>query len=96
MPTPTLSEQYDRIIKGLQARGAPKPCAVCGHPTFNLAPGLVYLIMQFTAQPMLQNPSLPCAALSCDNCGNTVLINLHTLGLGGLLGGPSFGLTKLK
>jgi hypothetical protein len=86
---------YDRILNALKARGAPKPCAVCGNPNFTLAPGLVYLIMQYEVQPMLQGPRLPCAALSCDNCGNTVLINLRSLGLEDLLTDTAIALSRM-
>jgi len=79
------SEFFNAVSKALAAKGAPKPCAVCGHPDFTYTRGLVYLIQQFGPAPMLHGLPHACVALVCNNCGNTVLIGLKTLGLEALL-----------
>jgi hypothetical protein len=76
-----------QIVAALQARGAPNNCPLCGIGPYTLVQGFV-LINAYDGLPIYSlsrpNSGIPCAAITCDNCGNTHLINLVQIGLGHL------------
>lgn len=81
------SEVANKIGEAIKSRGAPRTCVLCGTNQWTLADGFYY----FTTQEDFSNfvlgggRGLPCAALICNNCGNTHFINLIQLGLQDLL-----------
>ncbi len=82
-------QQRDEIIAAFREKApAFKACPVCGKKAFSLQDGMIPLTVQKEPGVMsIGGPSLPCVGLICDNCGNTVLINLMILGLRHLLEG---------
>lgn len=84
---PFTHDQKDRVISAVSAK-APTlgACPVCAHPEWTLADGFIFLAIQEPSGPVvLGGPSMPCVALVCNNCGNTVLLNVMTLGLRDML-----------
>ncbi len=75
-----------RIIRAITARVPRMPlCAVCGRQQWTLASGVVTIQLQEDPGAyVLGGPAMPCAALVCQHCGNTLLLNLVVLGLGDL------------
>jgi hypothetical protein len=78
----------EQVIAALNKRGAPRSCALCQKTdTWFVEKGFVTLILQedpINIQMFGMGKGLPCVALTCGNCGNTALINLPELGVGGL------------
>ncbi len=82
-----------RIIERLQEVVPDFPaCPICRTLSgFELGPGLVYLAVSPFGGPLIPpflgpTSAQACAVLTCKKCGNTVLINLATLGLNELTG----------
>ena len=92
--TETQRSQIVQALKERQARLSANGitgsgCPICGNRNFNLNPtGLVYLVLQPIPVQRLQigGASLPSIVLTCDNCGNTQLLNALVLGLDDVLG----------
>jgi len=69
-----------KVIAQLQLKWATHNCPMCrandwlvfGHVTFTLGDTQGVLVAG--------GPYLPCAAVVCQNCGNTILVNLMALG----------------
>ena len=79
-------ETRKEIIDALNQRLRPGKCPLCQTSAFTLADGFVPLALQedFLAF-RAGGPILPCVALVCNQCGNTWLVNLLTIGLGHLV-----------
>ena len=80
------AEVQQRIIKAITDRGGIRPCSVCGNPGFSLADG--YVTTPLASNPtaiMLGGSTLPSVALVCNRCGNTLFLNVFTLGLADLI-----------
>lgn len=78
----------EKIIQAVNSRGAPRPCPLCQkHGTWTFVDG--YIVLSVKGSYIAPNLvlDLPCVAMSCQNCGNTQLINLSVLGLGHLARG---------
>jgi hypothetical protein len=87
MITLKISEGVNpRLSEALQRRRLPNPCAVCGWQTWTLLGGYVNLQMVRIPGKLHLVEVMPCAAMVCENCGNTHLLNLIQLGLGDLVG----------
>lgn len=89
---PNAPEISARIIQAINEKAArPLSCSWCGTNKFTLTDGYVSLVIQDFGATLLQlgGQALPAVALTCQQCGNTVLLNLITLGLGDLLASPS-------
>jgi hypothetical protein len=57
-------------------------CPVCGKWKWTMPDGFVSLkLLQNWYWNIPSNSSLPCVALVCDTCGNTLLFNVASLGL---------------
>ena len=79
----TLSQEArSEILAVLNDRIKGSACQLCHTSAWTLADGLVSVGLQedFSAF-QVGGPALPCVALVCNNCGNTCLINLMTIGL---------------
>lgn len=91
MATP---EDSARILQAIQER-VPNvaPCAVCGTRNFTLGEGFVRLDLSelHSSAIRIGGPALPSVALVCQNCGNTILLNLIVLGLTDLAVAPPRG-----
>ena len=73
----------ERIIQRLQEKGAPRPCDNCGTQSWSLVDGFIFLSVQDELPGLvLGGRGAPSAAVTCNNCGNTRLINLVKLGFG--------------
>ena len=90
---PFSPDVYNRIVEALRSRNLLTPgsatslCALCGDNRWALADGLFNFQSAYpnTAfEP--QGPYYPFLALICQNCGNTLFINVINLGLGEIAG----------
>jgi hypothetical protein len=83
------AEQRQQIADNV-ARKAPTigACFLCGTRDWQLGDGIVNLRLSDQAGGELVSGGrvLPSIPLLCTNCGNTVLLNVFTTGLGDLLG----------
>lgn len=86
---PLTPQQQSQIITAFNQRigGYTRPCAVCGATQYTLADGFLWFQLK-SSLPALQlgGPGIPCVAIVCNNCGNTLFLNLITLGLQHLAG----------
>jgi transcription elongation factor Elf1 len=81
-------EKQDKIIQALDGRlKGSLTCPLCGAQKWTIADGFVLVALEDDGSVAfhLGGPRLPSAAIICDNCGNTHLINLIKLNLGNLL-----------
>jgi ribosomal protein S27AE len=79
----------DEILAALNERldNKTRPCPICGQLAWGLEKG-GFVTVVLTDKPLklaLGGKGLPLVVLGCQNCGNSVLINLYTLGLGDLI-----------
>jgi ribosomal protein S27AE len=60
-----------------------RPCPICGQLAWALHEGgfVTLVLAEKPLELALRGQGLPLVVLGCQNCGNTVLINLYTLGL---------------
>jgi hypothetical protein len=74
-----------------RTKNHPILCPVCGQVgSYVLGDGFTFLVVQYTNQQVkLAGDGMPCLALTCRVCGNTLLINLLILGLPHLVNRPS-------
>jgi hypothetical protein len=84
-------QQSQRIIDAIERKFDPMPrCSACSQSEWTLANGAVALLLSESPQLYhVGGPTLPCAALVCNFCGNTLLLNLLRLGVGDLLDAPA-------
>jgi hypothetical protein len=82
--TPELRKAILDKLSGMNI--FPLACPVCQHDKWTMPDG-------FATVPLLKNvwtndrtSGLPCAALICDTCGNTILFNLPALGFSERIG----------
>lgn len=64
-------------------------CPLCHHWKWTMPDGYIALPLLSSLWASHRVSQLPSAALICDTCGNTILINLMVLGLGHLVGPSS-------
>ena len=77
-----MSNLRDKIIAKLNERGAMQPCARCGKQKFALLDDITRVDQQKDMSVInLGGPSIPCATVVCENCGNVSLHGLGALGL---------------
>lgn len=85
---PFTVEQQDRIKAALQAR-APvlNRCSLCGQNAgYNLPDGFAFLVLQDNVATVnLTGNGVPVVPITCNNCGNTLLLNLVVLGLADMI-----------
>ena len=76
-------EETKRVLAVIQQR-VPEVarCPVCGQHDWTLADGLVRLTLQEErGVVVVGGRNMPCVALICKRCGNTLLLNVIVLGL---------------
>jgi hypothetical protein len=74
-------EIVTRIIEHLPDKRMPN-CPICGQNKWQFVPGFISLSLTANlGQVALGGPNLPCVAIVCGVCGNTVLMNTIVLGL---------------
>lgn len=78
--------EIDRVVAVLKTKGIPRACEACGQNHWTLLSELVQLSATRTPHN-LPHPSLPCVALTCDNCGNVRLHAITIIGMKDLMGG---------
>lgn len=84
---PFTEDEKQKILATIKAQ-VPKigNCPVCGNSNWTLADGYIQLPVQDKlGSVVLGGPVLPCVAIVCTNCGNTVLLNVFALGLKDML-----------
>jgi ribosomal protein L37E len=74
----------DEIAKKLNEKKAVLPCQRCGQSNFSLLDGFanIPLNKEVSGNVVIGGPSVPCAVIACNNCGN---ISYHALGALGML-----------
>lgn len=76
------SDDQKRISEALEARVSNWDCSLCGESDWTLADGIVAIVLQDTPGTVaLGGRTLANFALTCSNCGNTLLLNGIVLGL---------------
>lgn len=81
-------EEKTQIIAKIQekTKGQIGICPICKNPNWTLNDGFIPLSLQENIRGLvLGGPILPCVSITCTNCGNTMLLNLITLGLRSLV-----------
>lgn len=83
-------EDTDRILARIRERAPTvRSCPLCGTMNgYTLVPTLVKLMLSepHTPQIVVGNQAMPFAVLICNQCGNTLFVNLFTIGLGDISG----------
>lgn len=75
-------DDRSHILAALRSRIQTAECNLCRTTSWTLADGFVSVgIQNDLSSFQIGGPSLPCVALICNNCGNTCLINVMSLGL---------------
>jgi hypothetical protein len=89
---PFSPDVFQRIITAVAAKNVRTPgivpdCSFCGHPRWTVGDGFVTFYLTYGYSPFQPGGNtLPSLALICQNCGNTVFLNILMLGLGDLIG----------
>jgi predicted nucleic-acid-binding Zn-ribbon protein len=82
-------EQKDKILDRIKERTQTiRKCVVCGNNTWELSDGF-FSMQENLSKLNLGGRGQPCVAVTCNNCGNTNLLNLMVLGLGDLIESPN-------
>jgi len=80
-------EQLKVLEKHINEKWATKKCSLCLQNSWRVS-GFTGIMMRENHRTLnLGGPMIPCAAITCWNCGNTVLINLLVAGVYGDGGG---------
>jgi hypothetical protein len=78
-----MSTLREKIIAKLNERGASLPCSRCGRQKFALLDDLARIDQQKDMSVVrFGGPSVPCAIVVCENCGN---VSFHAMGALGLM-----------
>jgi hypothetical protein len=72
---PTGEEAMDQtrlnaLAAAIQAKGADKPCARCGHTTFSIVDETMLSIQPLSGNFVVGGSSVPALMVACNNCGN--------------------------
>ena len=69
-------EQVKKIIEHLNSKWGNKPCPMCSESKWTVS-DTVYEMREFHGGNMVigNGPIIPIIPVSCNNCGNTVLVN---------------------
>ena len=65
--------QKKAIREHIELRWKSPACTLCGHDDWSIKVVTHLQIMEFGASST--NPSLPCVAITCRYCANTILLN---------------------
>lgn len=65
-----------KAIKHLQEKWGSKPCPMCGHNNWSVSDNL-FELREFQGGNIVlgAGPIIPVFPVTCNNCGNTVLVN---------------------
>ncbi|WAC02147.1 hypothetical protein N7U66_20620 [Lacinutrix neustonica] len=77
-------EIKNEIAEKLNEKKAILPCGRCGQSKFSVLDGFVNLPLseEINGNMVIGGPSIPCAVIACNNCGN---LSYHALGAIGML-----------
>ena len=77
-------EIKNEIAEKLNEKKAILPCQRCGQSNFSVLDGFVNLPLseEISGNVIIGGPSIPCAVIACNNCGN---LSYHALGALGML-----------
>jgi hypothetical protein len=71
----------NKVIEHLRVRWSGRPCQMCGVGNWNVQ-NSIYQLLQFNqGAVVIGGPVIPVIPVTCNNCGNTVLVNAITAGL---------------
>lgn len=75
-------EDRQRITDAIDGRVKGWQCRLCDQNDWTLAEGIIALgVQDKPGTVVVGGRVLPCIALTCSNCGNTLLLNMVMLGL---------------
>lgn len=71
-----------KVIGYLKERWAGRPCPMCGHAGWSVQDS-VFELREFHGGSMVigSGPLIPVVPVTCNNCGNTVLVNAIVAGV---------------
>lgn len=74
----------NEIAEKLNQKEATLPCQRCGKSSFSVLDGFINLPLnqEINGGITLGGPTIPCAAIACNNCGH---LSYHALGAIGML-----------
>ena len=89
---PFTADERKEISEMLREKGVPEKCPLCGQGEFRLPDSIAFIHVFEPGKAMetlggqvefgwLPAGSMPCLILICNNCGNTLLLNLKVAGL---------------
>ena len=70
-----------KLAAHLQKKWATSVCPMCRANSWEVHGHIAFFLADAPAQLPIGAPTLPCAAVVCQNCGNTIFVNLVALGL---------------
>ncbi len=71
----------NKVIEHLRVKWSGRACQMCGVGNWNVQ-NSIYQLLQFNQGAMvIGGPVIPVIPVTCNNCGNTVLVNAITAGL---------------
>ncbi len=73
----------DAIVSHISRKWLSTECGLCGKNAWDLYGHITLLLSDRPGLVVPGAPSLPCAAVVCQNCGNTILLSLVAAGLVG-------------
>lgn len=78
----TLEEVIEFVRDHIDERWGKTGCHLCRANSWTLAEDYTRLeLSKFGRTAEMGNRALPCIAIVCTNCGNTILLNMKVLGL---------------
>lgn len=76
-----IIEKVDEALKRKNKKGI--NCSVCGNDKFTLAGGVsnIFITDKVSGGIVIGGPVLPNVPIICENCGNTLFLNMKILGI---------------
>jgi hypothetical protein len=78
---PLAADDTQKLLAFINSRWKSKLCLICGDNGWAIH-GVLQLGVSEPRELVPAGQSLPCAAMVCQVCGNTVLVNLVVAGIG--------------
>lgn len=73
--------RLNALAGAIQAKGANKPCARCGHTQFSIVDETMLSMQPMSGDIVIGGASIPAVMVACNNCGNLWHHALAPLGM---------------
>ena len=73
--------RLDALAAALQAKGATRPCARCGHTQFSILHETLLTVQPLSGTFVVGQGGVPAVVVACNNCGNLLHHALGALGM---------------